>query len=66
MSDDGRQQLKNLLRKAPKSSPGSATFDPGEHTVAEVQEYLAANPGDTDRVLKAERKGKARATLTGD
>jgi hypothetical protein len=35
-------------------------FDPGEHTVAEVQDYLEANPDDADRVLDAERAGKKR------
>lgn len=43
-------------------------FDPNAHTVAEVQEYLqaASEQGDTDevdRVLEAERAGKARKSL---
>lgn len=38
-------------------------FDPGEHTVAEVQEYIAAHPDDTERVLASERAGKNRTTL---
>jgi hypothetical protein len=64
MSDDAaRQQLKNLMRKTPRATAG---FDPGEHTVAEVEEYLSANPGETDAVLAAERAGKNRTTLTGD
>jgi hypothetical protein len=41
------------------------SFEPGDHTVAEVEEYLEANPDQRDAVLKAERKGKARATLIG-
>jgi hypothetical protein len=49
---------------APKA--GKSGFDPGEHTVAEVQEYLAAHPGETDAVLAAEKAGKARATLVGE
>jgi len=40
-------------------------FDPGGHTVAEVQDYLAAHPDQTDAVLDAEAAGKNRATLTG-
>jgi hypothetical protein len=43
-----------------------AEFDPGEHTVAEVEDYLADNPDDADRVLEAERAGKNRVTLTGE
>jgi hypothetical protein len=43
-----------------------AEFDPSEHTVAEVQEYLAENPDDEDRVLDAELAGKNRVSLTGD
>jgi len=45
--------------------PKSGAFDPGEHTVAEVQDYLAAHPDQTDAVLDAEAAGKNRATLTG-
>lgn len=41
-------------------------FDPSAHTVAEVQDYLAANPDQTDTVLARERAGKARTTLIGD
>jgi len=52
-------------RTTEAARPSSAGFDPGEHTVAEVEEYLEANPDQRDAVLKAERKGKGRATLTG-
>jgi hypothetical protein len=41
-------------------------FDPTDHTVAEVEEYLAANPDDRERVLNAEAEGKARVSLLGD
>jgi hypothetical protein len=41
-------------------------FDPGEHTVAEVHDYLAAHPADADAVLAAEAAGKARITLVGE
>ncbi len=47
--------------------PGTQ-YDPGDHTVAEVQEYLDGLPEDDperDRVLAAERAGKARTTLIG-
>jgi hypothetical protein len=44
----------------------AAGFDPGEHTVAEVQDYIAAHPGEVDAVLAAEAAGKNRTTLVGD
>jgi hypothetical protein len=43
-----------------------AEFDPSAHTVAEVNDYLDANPDDADRVLAAERDGKARVSIVGD
>jgi hypothetical protein len=45
-------------------SVGAEEFDPGEHTVAEVQEYVTANPDRLDEVYLAELDGKARSTLT--
>lgn len=48
----------------PPASAGSAEYDPAEHTVAEVQDYLAAaDDAERDRVLSAERGGKARSSL---
>lgn len=42
-------------------------FDPGDHTVAEVEEHLALSmPGEVSRVLEAERAGQARVTLLRD
>lgn len=40
-------------------------FDPSDHTVAEVNEYLAAHPEDVDRVLAAEHSetGKNRSSI---
>jgi hypothetical protein len=57
---------------APAPAPGRATtagskgadvYDPGEHTVAEVEAYVAKNPDQADAVYKAEAKGKNRTTL---
>lgn len=46
--------------------PPPAPFDPSEHTVAEVTEYLSyATPEERDRVLAAEQDGKARAGIVG-
>ena len=40
-------------------------FDPGAHTVAEVEQYLADHPDEAEAVLEAEAAGKNRTTLTG-
>ena len=41
----------------------ASDFDPGDHTVAEVEAYLDEHPDEIDRVLEAERAGKNRTTL---
>ena len=46
-------------------SVGSGSFDPGSHTVAEVEAYIDAHPDEEDAVLSAERSGKNRASLVG-
>jgi hypothetical protein len=53
LADEGEEE-------APEPAAEEAEFDPSEHTVAEVQDYLEANPDDADRVLDAERAGKKR------
>lgn len=40
-----------------------ADYDPGAYTVAEVQEYVTANPDQTQAVRDAEAAGKNRSTL---
>jgi hypothetical protein len=51
----------------PEPKTGAAkAYDPGEHTVAEVEEYIAKHPDQADAVLAAEAAGKARTTLVGD
>jgi len=46
--------------------PASDAFDPGAHTVADVELYLADHPDERDRVLAAERDGKNRVSLVGE
>lgn len=38
-------------------------YDPGAYTVAEVQDYVTANPDQAAAVRDAEAAGKARSTL---
>ena len=40
--------------------PQSEGFDPAEHTVDEVLQYLEDNPDEVDTVLDLESEGKAR------
>lgn len=45
---------------APNPDPG-AVFDPGEHTVAQVNAHLAgADVGERERVIQAECEGRSR------
>lgn len=39
------------------------SYDPSEHTVNEVKEYLAEHPDEHDQVLAAEAAGRARKGL---
>ena len=41
----------------------SETYDPSEHTVSEVEEYVIENPEEAQAVLEAEEAGKNRVTL---
>jgi hypothetical protein len=47
----------------PETEQVESEYDPGEHTVAEVQAYLAEHPEQTDAVLAAEADGRARKGL---
>jgi hypothetical protein len=42
---------------------GDDVFDPGAHTVADVEAYVDENPDELDAVLAAEKSGKNRVTL---
>lgn len=60
---DAVRELQELV-KSPESidaQDGERKFDPSEHDVDEVNEYLATAVLDEhDRVLQAEKAGKAR------
>lgn len=44
----------------------AGTFDPGEHSVDEVEAHLeGVSDAERERVLAAERGGKARKSLVG-
>jgi hypothetical protein len=46
----------------PGSGPGGG-YDPGEHTVDDVLDYVDKHPDEADAVLAAEEAGKNRTTL---
>lgn len=48
------------------ATPAPAEFDPADHTVAEVVDYMAANPDDADRVVELERAGRNRVGIVGE
>jgi hypothetical protein len=51
----------------PEIKPSDAEFDPSEHTVEEVKDYLdGADDAERERVLSAEADGKARKSLLPD
>lgn len=53
-------------RPAGETTPGNAPaqYDPSDHTVDEVNAYLAnADDDERDRVLEAERSGKGRTSI---
>ena len=62
--------LDGLFDPAADDEPESTAFDPSEHTVQEVNDYLDQHrenaPGEVERVLELERAGKNRTTITGD
>lgn len=45
--------------------PVDEGYEPYDHTVVEVQDYLNVHPDQTEYVLGRERAGKNRITLTG-
>lgn len=49
------------------TEPADGDFNPSEHTVAEVQEYLeTATDEERTRVLEAEKSDKNRVSLVGE
>jgi hypothetical protein len=42
---------------------GGDGFDPADHTVAEVWDYIDAHPDERDAVIAAEHAGKDRAGI---
>lgn len=51
------------LSEDPDEEAEPEAYDPGAHTVTEVQDYVTANPGQAQAVRDAEAAGKNRSTL---
>jgi hypothetical protein len=68
-AQDKEQGLTDSEEEADKNAAEARAelFDPSEHTVAEVEEYLeSADEDERERVLAAEAEGKARKSLLPD
>lgn len=50
---------------APVTDASVNAYDPGQHTVAEVNAFLSDHPEQRDAVLARERGGQNRTSLTG-
>ena len=59
----GGDPLGGQATSAPSVLAGQGEFDPGEHTIAEVQAYVNEHPDELDAIYAAEQTGKARSTL---
>lgn len=46
-----------------EESPPTEEYDPGDHTVSEVQQYVTDNPDELEAVYEAEVANKNRSTL---
>jgi hypothetical protein len=64
----GRMKARGYVEDADGLPPTieDVRFHPAGKSVAEIQHYLAENPGDAERVIAEEKAGKARATIVGD
>lgn len=65
LAQEAEEKMLASAKKAEEGAQAEANlFDPAEHTVAEVNDYLAdATEEERARVLSVEKDGKARASL---
>lgn len=65
LAQEAEEKMLASAKKAEEDAQAEANlFDPAEHTVAEVNDYLAdATEEERARVLSVEKDGKARASL---
>lgn len=60
-------EVANEAGAAAAEGEGSTEFDPAEHNADKVKEYLlTASEEETERVLAAERDGKARVSILNE
>lgn len=51
------------VRPAPDAAESAGEFDPSEHSGPQVIQYAKDHPDQRERLLQAEREGKARSTV---
>lgn len=65
--DFQKMEAERAKGETPDAPTGEKAFDPSEHNVDEVKEYLdKADDAERERVLAAEAEGKGRKTLLPD
>lgn len=47
----------------PVAPDGPGSYDPGDHTVTEVQAYVTEHPDERGAITQQEQAGKTRASL---
>lgn len=66
-TDSDNEDVAGNKDEGENTGDGDGLFDPADHKIEEVQAYLAdADEAERDRVLAAERDGKARVTILND
>lgn len=64
-SDGGTDDGVNIP-KPEEPAVSDSGFDPSNHSVAQVKDYIEQNPKEEESILAAERKGKKRKGLVGE
>lgn len=63
VSDEAPEPPPEELTEGEAEQQPAEVFDPGAHTVTEVQMYVEANPDQAGAIRDAETAGQARSTL---
>jgi len=58
-----KRESGQVRASVPASAPVEESYDPAEHTVSDVEAYVAEDPSRRDDVLALERAGRGRSTL---
>lgn len=59
----GQNQMRRRGRGLDQPAAVAVDFDPRDHTIAEVLDYVGEHPGERAYLRQAEAEGKARVSL---